>query len=189
MRWMAFCLAFLLFSLFAGCNSSGDEIRAYALEAEQILERLDVYQDVVTRLAEEIKREGLASPDQLVKVIDANRAIDDLQYRLARIAAAIGSTQFTDEHTMVNSLTAMRVASTVAGTYPYSGHVSVALLVLTGIAGLWGKNQLATRKLAEDTTAIIVKSIAKAEDNGIVKLDDVKQDPETERVVIKIRAA
>ena len=189
MRTTAFCLALLSISLFAGCNSSGDEIRAYALEAQQILDRLDAYQRVVEDLAEEIKREGLASPDQLAAVSKINGAIDDLKNRLGKIAAAIGNTEFSDEHTMVNSLTAMRVASTVAGTYPYSGHVSVALLALTGIVGLWGKNQLATRKLAEDTTAIIVKSIAKAEDNGIVKLDDVKQDKAIERVVSEIRAA
>ena len=189
MRTTAFCLAILVFPLFAGCNSSGDQIQAYALEAQQIIERWDAYREVVEDLAAEIKQDGLISPEQLALVSEANRAIDDLKNRLARIAAAIGDTEFSDEHTMVNILTALRTGGAATGAFPYGGPVSLALLALTGIVGVWGRKQLATRKLAEDTTAIIVRSIEKAKVNGSVKLDDVKQDRAIERVVSEIRAA
>ena len=179
MRTMSFCIAILSISL-VGCNSSGDEIRAYALEAQQILDRLDAYQEVV---------EELASPDQLAAVTKINRAIDDLKNRLARIAAAIGSTQFTDEHTMVNSLTALRTGGVAAGAFPYGGQVSLALLALTGIVGVWGRKQAATRKLAEATVSEIVKSIDKAEEDGIVKLSALVQGSETRRAVREIQAA
>ena len=143
----------------------------------------------MTGLAEEIKRDGLISPEQLAKVSTAKRMIDELQNRLSRIATAIGGAEFSDDHTLVNTLTALRTGGAAAGAFPYGGQVSLALLALTGIVGVWGRKQLATRKLAEDTTAIIVRSIEKAKVNGSVKLDDVKQDWAIERVVSEIRAA
>ena len=179
----------LIFLFVSGCNPSGDEIRAYAIEAQQILQRMDTYRDVLEDLAEEMKRDGLISPEQLARVSEAKRMIDELQNRLSRIATAIGGAEFSDDHTLSNTLAALRVASTVAGTYPYSGHVSVVLAALAAIAGLWGRRQATNRKLAEATTAIIVKSIEKAKVNGSVKLDDVKQDRAIERVVSEIRAA
>ena len=102
-----------------------DEIKAYALEAEQILERLDAYQDVVTSLAEEIKQDGLITAEELSQVAAANQTVDDLQGCLAEIAAAIGNAPFSDDNTLTNTPVALQAANTAAGgDYPYSGQVS-----------------------------------------------------------------
>ena len=114
---------------------AGEEIKAYAAEATQILKRIDVYQKVVADLAEEVRQDCLIPAEQLAKVSDANRTIDDLQARLGRIAAAIGNTEFSDDNTLTNTL----AANTAAGTsYPYSTEVSLALAGLTALTGLWG---------------------------------------------------
>ena len=184
---LAFSLIFL-----SGCGNepSGETIRAYALEAQQILERLDAYQEVVTGLAEEIKRDGLITPDQMAKVQSANRMIDDLQSRLAQIATAIGRTEFSGHNTLLDNLEALQVANTAVGPLnPYSGQISLALTGLITVLGLYGNSQRSKRKKAETTAAKIVKSIDKAEVDGVVKLDDVKQDRATEDAVLEILAA
>ena len=54
---------------------------------------------------------------------------------------------------------------------------------------VWGRYQSIKRKDAEATAAEIVTSIDKAESDGIVKLEDIVQGPETWRVVAEIKTA
>ena len=68
----------------------------------------------------------------------------------------------------------------VGGSYPDSGPVSLGLAALTGLAGLWGRSQAGKRKTAEATASEIVKSIDRAEVDGVVNLADIKQDRETD---------
>ena len=139
------------------------------------------------------EQDGLISPEQLARVSDANRTIDDLQNRLGQIATAvaIGQTQFSGDNTLLNTLEALQSAHTaVGGDYPYSGRShTLALAGLTGLAGLWGRSQPGKRKTAEATASEIVKSIGRAVVDGVVKREDVRQDRATERVVREIRAA
>lgn len=126
-----------------------------------------------------IKQDGLISPEQLGRVSDANRTIDDLQNRLAQIATAtaIGQTRFSGDNTLLNTLEALQSAHTaVAGL-----SLQRARIRLTGLAGLWGRGQAGKRKTAEATATEIVKSIDRAAVDGVVKLADLKQDRATER--------
>lgn len=96
------------------------------------------------------EQDGLISPEQLARVSDANRTIDDLQNRLGQIATAVGQTQFSGDNTLLNTLEALQSAHTaVGGDYPYSGRShTLALAGLTGLAGLWGLSQPGKRKTA-----------------------------------------
>lgn len=86
------------------------------------------------------EQDGLISPEQLARVSDANRTIDDLQNRLGQIATAVGQTHFSGDNTLLNTLEALQSANTAAGgDYPYSGRShTLALAGLTGLAGLVG---------------------------------------------------
>ena len=155
---LSLCLcAFVALCLTPGCEriNSVDpqQIQAVAEEVNDLVVKVDIYQQTATTAIEQLIAAGAIDPNKAAKLLAANADVDRLQAAVQAISAALQSADYADNTTgLLTLIEAAQAANAATAVWnPYSAVIAAALTILSMVLSL------ALKKKTAALTAVAMK--------------------------------
>ena len=142
---------------FSGCDRINSldpqQIQAVAAEVNDLVVKVDIYQQTATAAIEQLIAAGAIDPNKAAKLLAANADVDRLQAAVKAISSALQAADYADNTTgLLTLIEAAQAANAATAAWnPYSAVIAAALTILSMVLGL------ALKKKTAALTAVAAK--------------------------------
>lgn len=127
-------------------------VRSVAAEVNDLVVRVDAYQQAATVAIEQLIIQGAIDPNKASKILAANADVDRLQATIQQVTTALQNADYSDTPGLLTLIQSAQAANAATAPWnPYAALIAAALTILSTILGI------ALRKQAAKTAALGLK--------------------------------
>jgi hypothetical protein len=161
-------------------NVDPNYVRSVAAEVNDLVVRVDAYQQAATVAIEQLVIQGAIDPNKASTILAANADVDRLQATIQQVTAALQKADYSDSQGLLTLLQSAQAANAATAPWnPYAALIAAALTILSTILGI------ALRKQAAKTAALGLKY--QAHKQGVEKtMKEVSASSDTEVAKVEL---
>jgi hypothetical protein len=153
-----------------------------AQEVNDLVVRVDAYQQAATVAIEQLVIQGAIDPNKAAKILSANIDVDRLQATIQQVVAALQKANYSDTKGLFTLIESAQAANAATAPWnPYAGLIAAALTILSTVLGI------SLRKKSAQASAVALKY--QAHKQGVektMKEVSLSSDPEVNKVEVAL---
>ena len=124
-------------------------VRAVAADVNDLVVRVDAYQQASTAAIDELVAQGAIDPNKAAKILAANADVDRLQATVQQVVSALATADYSENSGLVTLIESAQAANAATSPWnPYAIPIAAALTLLSTLLGI-----IARKKAAEAAAA------------------------------------